>query len=130
MSSSSPGMSPPLLPTLTVLRRLHCSGDGNRYLAVLVLGFLTLDGSYEDELTSDGAIEQIQNFVLERHPNEVARNEEVVTNDQGIKWKFIRPFMRLTYSRHLPIQRLGAFALAALSRRRTIFCCYITFCLY
>lgn len=91
----------------------------NRYLAVLVLGFLTLDGTFEDELTSDGAIEQIQNFILERHPNEVARSEELATNEQGIKWKFVRPFLRLTYSRHLPIQRLGAFALAVLSKRRT-----------
>jgi hypothetical protein len=38
---------------------------------------------------------------------------------QGVKWKFIRPFLRLTYSRHPPVQRLGAFALAVLSKRRT-----------
>lgn len=91
-----------------------------RYLAVLTLGFLMLDGSFEDELTSDGAIEQIQNFILECHPNDVVRSEDAVTNDQGIKWKFIRPFLRLTYSRHLPVKRLGAFALATLSRRRAL----------
>lgn len=88
-----------------------------RYLATLTLGFLSLDGSTEDDLISEGALEQIRNFIGEHHPNDVAQNEDWATQDQGMKFKFIQPFLRLTYSRHLPVQRLGAFALATFAKR-------------
>jgi len=113
-------------------------------LATLTLGFLSLDGSTEDDLISEGALEQIRNFIGEHHPNDVAQNEDWATQDQvlvaslravrssalltrafffgapsqGMKFKFIQPFLRLTYSRHLPVQRLGAFALATFAKRR------------
>jgi hypothetical protein len=92
----------------------------HRYLAAVTLGFLSLDSILEDDLIDDGALEKIENFMFEaKSPEAITCSEDSVTNDQGIKWKFIRPFLRLTYSRHPPVQRLGAFALAILSKRRT-----------
>lgn len=89
-----------------------------RYLSAVTLGFLSLDSFMEDDLIDDGALEKIENFMFEtKSPDAIARSEDSVTNDQGVKWKFIRPFLRLTYSRHPPVQRLGAFALAVLSKR-------------